>query len=245
LFNQLEKSTFPQLIAERVRRLITEQHFRSGDRLPSEKDMAEQFGVSRSSIREAIKLLAAQGLVETRAGDGIYITDDLTTSVLQPVSWAMSLIDTDHSDFVETRMILEPTVAALAAMRATDDDKQQMLETIQRLEANLGDQEKVVEADMDFHLVIAKSVGNQLLLETIAGIQHLLRPILSKTPLVLEFQKLALQEHINIFEAIKCGDSAKAREAMAKSIAKDHDLEQVIIAIGDTPVEKQYESGSR
>ncbi|MGD9092868.1 MAG: FadR/GntR family transcriptional regulator [Anaerolineales bacterium] len=236
MFNQLEKSTYPQLIAERVRRLITEQHLYSGDRLPSEREMAEQFGVSRSSIREGIKLLAAQGLVETRTGDGIYVTDDLTTSVLQPVSWAISLIDTDYSDFVETRMILEPTVAALAALRASEEDKRQMLETIHRLEASLGDQEKVVEADMDFHLVIAKSVGNQLLFETMVGIQRLLRPILSSTPLELEYQKLALQEHKDIFEGIQRGDAAAAREAMAKSIAKDQDLQQLMTAIGDIAI---------
>jgi GntR family transcriptional repressor for pyruvate dehydrogenase complex len=236
LFNQLEKSTYPQLIAERVRRLITEQHLGSGDRLPSEREMAEQFGVSRSSIREGIKLLAAQGLVETRTGDGIYVTDDLTTSVLQPVSWAISLIDTDYSDFVETRMILEPTVAALAALRASEDDKRQMLETIHRLEASLGDQEKVVEADMDFHLVIAKSVSNQLLFEAMVGIQRLLRPILSSTPLELEYQKLALQEHKDIFEAIQRGDAAEARDAMAKSIAKDQDLKQLMTAIGDIAI---------
>jgi GntR family transcriptional repressor for pyruvate dehydrogenase complex len=231
MFNQVEKSTYPQQIAARIRSLIQEQHLTAGDRLPSERAMAEQFGVSRSSIREGIKLLAAQGLVEIRTGNGIFITDDLTTSVLQPISWAISMLDASRTDFIETRLILEPALAALAATRASQEDKERMLETIQRLELNLGDNDKVIEADMDFHLVIANSIGNNLLCEIMEGFQSLLRPFLANLGLELEYQELALKEHKEIFDAIQKGDPQGAHRAMWKSIAKDNEIQELMFVI--------------
>jgi len=233
LFDQLDKTTFPQQVSDHIRRLITERHLVPGDRLPSERAMAEKFGVSRSSIREGIKLLAAQGLVETRTGDGIYVADDLATSVLQPLTWAISMMDADYDVFFEARMILEPALAALAAIRATEKDMKRMEATIDRLEASLGDSEKAVVADMDFHLVIANSIGNQILCEFIVGLQRLLRPFLTKKPLDLDGQNLALKEHKEIFEAIKNRDANTARSAMRKSIAKDFDTQQLMLAIGE------------
>jgi len=233
LFDQLDKTTFPQQVSDRIRSLIAEQHLVPGDRLPSERAMAEQFGVSRSSIREGIKLLAAQGLVETRTGDGIYVTDDLEHSVLQPLTWAISMMDADYDVFFEARMILEPALAALAAIRATENDMKRMQATIDRLEASLGDSEKAIVADMDFHLVIANSIGNEILCEFIVGLQRLLRPFLINKPLDIEAQKLALIEHKEIFEAIKNHNAPVARAAMRKSIAKDFDTQQLMLAIGE------------
>jgi len=235
IFDQLDKTTFPQQVSDQVRGLIAESHLRAGDRLPSERAMADQFGVSRSSIREGIKLLAAQGLVEIRTGDGIYVTDDLENSVLQPLTWAIGMMDVAYDVFFEARMILEPALAALAAIRATEKDMEKMQVTINHLEESLGNAESVVKADMDFHLVIANSIRNQILCEFIVGLQRLLRPFLAKKPLDLEGQKLALNEHIKIFEAIKNGDANAARIAMRKSIAKDYDTQQLMLAIGEDP----------
>lgn len=233
LFDQLDKTTFPQQVSDRIRSLITEQHLVAGDRLPSERAMAEQFGVSRSSIREGIKLLAAQGLVETRTGDGIYVTNDLENSVLQPLTWAISMMEADYDVFFEARMILEPALAALAAIRATEKDMNRMQATIAKLEEGIGNAEQVVNADMDFHLVIANSIGNQILCEFIVGLQRLLRPYLLKKPPDMDGQKLALKEHKEIFEAIKNRNASEARSAMRKSIAKDFDTQQLMLAVGE------------
>jgi len=225
LFDQLDKTTYPQQVSNRIRSLIAERHLVAGDRLSSERAMAEQFGVSRSSIREGIKLLAAQGLVEIRTGDGIYVTDDLETSVLQPLTWAISMMDVDYDVFFEARMILEPALAALAAIRATEKDMERMQETIDRLEKSLGDPDEVIKADMDFHLVIANSIDNQVLCDFIVGLQRFLRPYLTKKPLDSDMQELALKEHKEIFDA--------ARAVMQKSIAKDFDTQELMLAFGE------------
>lgn len=233
MFSRLEKTTYPDLISQRIRSLILKQHLGAGERLPPERELADQFGVSRSSIREGIKLLAAQGLVEIRTGDGTYVSSDLTTSVLQPISWAISLSDAEYSEFVEIRMILEPAIAALASMRANDEDKAEMLQTIQNLEASIGDTAKVVEADMDFHLVLARSVNNQVIFEIMVGLQRLIRPMMAEIPLDLDFQNKALKEHREIYEAILHRNSTAAKKLMAKSIAKDKDVEQIMAAINN------------
>jgi GntR family transcriptional repressor for pyruvate dehydrogenase complex len=240
LFNRLEKTNLPEQIAQRIRAMILEQHLGAGERLPPERELADQFGVSRSSIREGIKLLAAQGLVDIRTGDGTFVSSDLTTSVLQPISWAISLSDASYAEFVEVRMLLEPAIAALAALRANEDDKAEMFETIQNLEASQGDTVKVVEADMDFHLVLARSIGNQVIFEMIVGFQRIIRPLMAGIPLDLDFQNKALQEHREIYEAILRGDATTARKLMAKSIAKDKDAELIMAAIIDNPIKVTF-----
>lgn len=221
MFNQLEKLTYPEQIAQRIRTLILERQLGAGDRLPSERVMAERFGVSRSSIREGIKLLAALGWVEIRTGDGTYISSDLTGSVLKTLSWAVILTENVASDLVEARLVIEPNLAALSAKRANEENKAEILETIERMENNIGESGEVVKADLDFHIAIAKSSGNQMLFETLVGLQHIMRSHLEKYHTGIDEQKHALKDHCNIYDAIRNGDAAAARKAMVKSIVKD------------------------
>jgi DNA-binding FadR family transcriptional regulator len=221
MFEKLQKPSYPELIVDKIRDLIVEREFGQGDRLPSERELAEQFGVSRASIREATSALTALGLVEARTGDGTYIKTNLTESILQPLSWAVVLAGGVGQDLVEARKIIEPGIAALAAERATESDKEKLYETVKSMEKAVGNPVKFAEQDLQFHMSIAEAAHNQILLETMNGFQRLLQSLIASHVLDTEQQASTLQEHIEIYEAVKCGDAARAERWMLDSCNKD------------------------
>jgi GntR family transcriptional repressor for pyruvate dehydrogenase complex len=224
VFERLEKPSYPQLVAQRVRSLIVDRQLGPGDRLPSERAMAEQFGVSRSSIREGIKLLDALGWVEIRIGDGIYVSNDLSQSVMQSLSWAIILSESVAAELIEARTVLEPHLAALAAQRADDKHRAAIYETIDRMEREIGNVERVVEADMDFHLAVARAAQNNLLFQTLSGLQQIMRAHLKDFYIGESEQRHALADHRAVYEAIARGDADEASAAMAAGILKPQDL---------------------
>ena len=221
MFEKLEKATYPQLITEKMRELILERKLDPGDQLPSERELAEQFGVSRASIREAISALIALGFVEARTGTGTYVSTNLTDSVLQPLSWAVLLGEGIGRELAEARKVIEPAVAALAAQRATAADKEELLRTVNSMREAIGEPSLMAEADLKFHMALAKAARNQVLLETMTGLQRLLQSLIVSHLLEDGNQTLCLQEHIEIYGAIEAGDADKAQQAMATSIDGD------------------------
>lgn len=224
MFEHLEKPSYPQLIAQRIRSLILERELEPGDRLPSERAMREQFGVSRASVREGIRLLDALGWVEIRTGDGTYISKDLNRSVLQAFSWAVILTKSVAADLIEARLVVEPHLAALAAKRATESDLQKMRTTIERMKTHLGNSAVGAEADLDFHLAVAQAAGNSLLREVLLGLQQIMRAHLDEFYTSVQQQKQAIDDHLTVLDAIQRGDSAAAAQAMKDSIAESPDL---------------------
>lgn len=220
MFDRLEKTSYPELIAQRIRSLILDRQLGAGDRLPSERAMSEQFGVSRSSIREGIKLLNALGWVDIRIGDGIYVSSNLSQSVLESLSWAIVLTESVASELIEARMVIEPQIAAFAAERATDGDKANIQETIDRMQRHMGNVEEVIRADMDFHLAIAKAARNQILYQTLVGLQQIMRSHIAQFYVSQREQEQALADHRLIFDAILQGDSHAAHAAMTAGIVK-------------------------
>jgi DNA-binding FadR family transcriptional regulator len=221
LFEKLEKLTYSELIAEKMKELILDQRLGAGDRLPSERELAEDFGVSRASIREAIKALIALGLLETRIGDGTYVRTNLSESVLEPLSWAIQLAGGVGPDLAEVREIIEPGIAALAAERATASDKQRLLETVDDMREAIGDPPACAKADLEFHLTLAKAAHNQILVEVMNGLQRLLHGLITSHVVEFEQQRLCLRKHVDVYEAVVAGDAATAREAMLGSLYKD------------------------
>ena len=149
-----------QKLSERLRQFMAENHFQDGDKLPPERALAESFGVSRNSVREAIHALAERGLLESRHGDGTYVRvpdmEPLRSAILEAVDSEGHLFD----EVMEYRRILEPAVAELAALRRTP-------EQLDRLKIIACDQQRRIlidgddgELDAQFHLCLAECSGN-------------------------------------------------------------------------------------
>lgn len=161
----LERSTFPERIVEKVRNAIEEGSLQPGDRLPSEIELAETFGVGRTSIREALKALVLMGIL-TRSNAGTFVSKESQTRIREAFAYYLVNRDRNIQNIFEVRRVVEMEVAGLAAERATEDDIIQ-LKAIQA-EADtipVEDRNGRNRIDTAFHLAMAKSTGNVYLFE--------------------------------------------------------------------------------
>ncbi len=217
-------------IAQRVQALIQEQGLQAGDRLPAERRLAEQLGVSRPSLREAIQQLSSQGLLTSRRGGGTYLSAPPSAagadagwthdSLVGPLG-TLFLQDPHYRyDVLEARGAIEGATAWLAAQRATDADRERLR---QACEATLrhGPQdppEAAARADARFHLAIAEASHNLVLLQTMRGLFELLQATVTQSRQRLysaepTATRLDAQHH-EILQAILDGDAEQARQAM-------------------------------
>lgn len=167
-------------IVARLEAMILEGTLKAGERLPAERVLAEQFGVSRPSLREAIQKLATKGLLSSRQGGGTYICENLGSTFSDPLMHLLESNTDAQRDLLEFRHTLEGSCAYYAALRATDMDRQRLSEAFERLQdcyASAGEVTRVEEgaADANFHLAIAEASHNAVLLHTIRGLFDLLK----------------------------------------------------------------------
>ncbi len=205
-----------QQVAERIRQQIQAGSISAGDRLPAEKDLAQQLGVSRPIVREALIALEIAGLVEIRTGSGTYVRDHARLSI--PV------MDAGPGPFelLHARLLIEGEVAAEAAVRATDSD-------LAAIEGTLHDMERIMaagaharEADQAFHVAIANVAGNSVLADLVARLwQGMFSPIFHKLSDLtghMANQERTLAEHKAIFAALLTHDPVGARAAMRRHL---------------------------
>lgn len=214
-----------QVLDALVESIVSEQ-FASGDSLPSEAEMCEVYGVSRSSVREALRVLSEKGLIEVRHGLGTRVNpperwDFMDTVVLSArrKNGAMAPI---FDDLHEARKIVECEVAALAAERAGDNDKALLATTLEELRGSLSDATAFAEAAFAFHRVLFEASKNRVLLRMAAPIREVLAytiQMASTTPGALE---TGLLEREAIYRAVIASDSTAARKAMCAHLDRLH-----------------------
>lgn len=208
-----------QQVATTIADAIRAGRYLPGRRLPSERDLAEELQVSRPTIREAMIALEIRGLIEARAGSGIYVTD------APPVEARAPELDIGAFELTEARALFEGETAALAATAITDDQ----IAALERLVADMGhdpEDRRVELADRQFHVAIAEATRNS----AIVGVVETLWDLRYRSPLCRAMFERARRREVNprpdehqaILEALRARDSAAARKAM-----RDH-LNRVI-----------------
>jgi GntR family transcriptional regulator, transcriptional repressor for pyruvate dehydrogenase complex len=160
-------------VVEQVRDMIVEGSLKKGDRLPSERDLAEQLNISRSSVREAIRALDVIGLVESRHGGGNYIRESFENSLFEPLSMMFMLEKCKIRDILELRRIMEVETSALAASRIRNDELDKLSIIIEKMKIT-GDEEINVQLDRDFHYSIARASENFLVINILDVISTLM-----------------------------------------------------------------------
>lgn len=207
-------------VADRVRALIKIQNMEAGMRLPAERQLAAQLGVSRNSLREALATLVSEGLLVSRRGGGTFVRwphDPWSEqNIVQPLKTLME-DDPDYAfDILEARHAIEASTAWHAAMRATEEEKEKIRLCFEATQSE--DPELAWRADVRFHLAIAEASHNVVLLQTMRGFFELLqssvkqsRQRMYRVPLV--FAKLT-EQHQTVLEAIFAGNAEGARQAM-------------------------------
>ena len=202
-------------IVQQIEDSILKRDLKPGDQLPAERDLAQQFGVSRTAVREAVKVLREKGLVEAYSGRGTFITDGTSQAIRQSLDRLIKIGQPEGSiHLVEVREILEPEIAALAATRAEETHLAAMREAIAVMDRAGKDPDAFIEADLDFHLALAEAAANPLILSLIDSIVGFLREQRMGIFYVDGGPERGQFHHKRILEATENRDPEKAREAM-------------------------------
>jgi len=215
MYKVVQTSRLYQQIVQQIEESIDKGELKEGDQLPAERELAQQFGVSRTAVREAVKTLSEKGLVEAYAGRGTFITNGSTNSIRNTLDRMIRngpLEGTVH--LAEMREILEPEIAFLAAKRADQETISAMQESISVMDAARMDPEAFIEGDLDFHLALAEAAGNPLILSLIDSIVGLLREQRMRTYYTDGGPERGQYHHKRILEAIEHRDPQGARDAM-------------------------------
>lgn len=209
-------------IVEQIAAHILSGELEPGDQLPSERRLADEFNVSRSAVREAMRSLHEKGLVEILPGKGTFVTDGTGQVIRKSLDLMLRIGQADGSDnLVEVREILEPEIAARAAERAPREQLECLRQSIRVMDEHLEDADLFIEADLEFHLALARSTLNPLIPLLIDPIVDLLREQRSRIFKVKGGPNRGQQHHKRILAAVEARDPQAARQAM-----QDH-LQQV------------------
>ncbi|WP_244564359.1 FadR/GntR family transcriptional regulator [Rhizobium sp. RU36D] len=219
VFAQINHFKTSDEVVRQIELLILEGVLRDGDRLPGERDLAQEFDVSRPILREALKELEARGLVTSHHGGGTFVADIVGQVFSKPLTDLISRHATATRDYLEYRRELEGLTAELAASRATEADKSLLARIIadMRTAHDTADAEAELAADVAFHSAVGEAAHNIVLLHTMRACYRLLSEgIFFNRKAVFALanaRERLLEQHVDIFEAIKAGDPNKAKAA--------------------------------
>jgi GntR family transcriptional repressor for pyruvate dehydrogenase complex len=212
------RTPLPHSAAERivhhVRSLLERGELSPGDRLPAERTLAEQTGVSRSSVRIGLRALSAMGVIQSRHGSGTFITDGPPALESEPLQFLAARHGVTRSTMFEARRLLEVGVAGLSAERATGDDLVVIAEEVTSMFASLDDPQAFLVHDIRFHRAVAAASGNPILASLVEMVSSLFYESRKANVHRARDLKESAEMHRRIYHAVRSHDPSAARTAM-------------------------------
>jgi DNA-binding FadR family transcriptional regulator len=222
LFEPIKRGSTVELVIERVKNLLLTSKLLPGDKLPSENVMANNLSVGRGSIREAMKILAAFGIVEIRRGDGTYISSSVSKPLFDALLFNMILSNPDKKKLAELRELIELGIAKVLIRNAEEEDIAEVEQEFRDMESkiNLGETapKLLARSDLNFHFALGKATRNEPIQTIYNFVLEYLTPSIEKTHENETTGKNALELHRNILKYLKERDLVKLNEAIEKSI---------------------------
>jgi GntR family transcriptional repressor for pyruvate dehydrogenase complex len=225
-FEAVRKSKVYEKVAEQIQRLIRDGLLKPGDMLPPERELAETFQVSRSSLRDALRALELMGMVEARQGEGTVVRKPSAEAVASPLTAVLLQQREFVSELLELRGMIEPTLAARAATRAAAEDLAQLEEILRRQKEKVDRGELAIEEDSEFHYTIARASNNKVVLQVVDVFMDLLRESRKQSLQVEGRLQKSLVSHQQILRAIAGHDAAGAENAMRRHI---QEIEAIVL----------------
>jgi GntR family transcriptional repressor for pyruvate dehydrogenase complex len=196
----------------RLAGLLNQGRLKPGDRLPAERTLSGRMGVSRATLREALRVMQLRGLIVSRRGAGNYIAGG------KPEDLAEALHHLALQDIFELRLLIEPSIAALAAERANRQDLLRLEAILQQQEKELKEKRAAAHTDTAFHSALAEATHNRALMQVGATLMKVISPSRNESLQTQERARLSLASHRRIFDAIRSGRPVEARQAMEEHI---------------------------
>jgi GntR family transcriptional repressor for pyruvate dehydrogenase complex len=224
LIEPIRRTRVAEEIADRIRVLILDGTFPAGQALPSERALAEWFGVSRGSIRDAFRTLGTIGLLATRQGQGTFPQELDVNRLIAPLASILSYRFELQDELLDVRRMFEPAVARAAAARVTDEDLADLQRIVEAQHKKLATGQSAIVEDTAFHHVLARATRNRVVVSIMATLNDLL----------VESRKLTLQQkgrpgrsiqgHEAVVAALRTRDGVAAGEAMREHVDQIADL---------------------
>jgi GntR family transcriptional regulator, transcriptional repressor for pyruvate dehydrogenase complex len=229
---KINREGLSQQVVEQLQGLIFEKHLRSGNRLPGERELCRQFGVSRTVIREASKVLAQRGLLLIEPGRGTFVTLPAEHDVAFSIALFARARNVSFDNLVEVRRALEPEIASLAAGRATGLHMDRLQACIDVMDRSLADPEAYVAADQEFHSILADATGNDIFVAILGAIVNLAQNARRLMFTISDAPKIGQDYHRAILVAVAQHDGATARRMMFEHV---QEVERGITTIATRP----------
>jgi GntR family transcriptional repressor for pyruvate dehydrogenase complex len=201
-------------IVRQVKAMISEGRLKSGDQLPPERDLAEKFVVSRTSVREALRALESLGLVEIRPGEGTFVREVSVEALIEPLALMLLTQREAIGELFEARLVLEPAIAGLAARRATPEEIQEMARILDEQAREITAGRTGLAQDGEFHAAIAAAAHNRAITRLVHGIMDLLTQSREESLNTTDRPTRSHEDHRRVLEAIRKRDDAGAEQAM-------------------------------
>lgn len=228
MYDPVERPKVYQLVAERLLHQVRLRRLNPGDSLPPEHELARRYGVGRSSVREALRLLESKGVIRS-AGHGSFVVAEYGNALVDSLRFLLTLEAFDLEELYELRKILETEFAALAASRRGEEHLQRMEEAIREMEAGLGSQARYIEADLRFHLTVAEATRNRVAVYVMRAIRDPLHRALARVYHIPGSPQKSMAQHRAILEAVRAQDPEGARRRMAEHLGRvQEDVRRVL-----------------
>ncbi|MBK5292093.1 MAG: FadR family transcriptional regulator [Acidobacteriia bacterium] len=225
----MQKGDVTTRLVTALKGMIGEGGLAPGAKLPSERELALRFSVSRPSLRQALKVLEIMGVLSQRVGDGTYLSTNASAILSEPMEFLVLLDGISHLELFEARMIVEPELAARAAARATAEDISILKKVVGEMEGKPADHARQAELDIVFHDEIFRAAGNRVCRQMFSVIH---RGILTSIARLAQRARLeaVIAEHKLIYDAISRREPDQARTRMIDHLQKARSL---FLAVGN------------
>lgn len=226
----IERTTLAAAAFEQLISNVVHGKWKAGERLPAERDLCQQLGIARTTLREALKAMELVGMLESRIGEGTFVCPR-SEFLSRPLLWAFT--GTDHAelaDLMEARVFMERDLAGLAAERATPEELAHIEATIVVMAEKIVLGESVLDADMAFHLAVARAAHNEVLANAAQLIRSVMKYWIHLKLTMRDVPEMAIVRHKAIYSAIRTRNAESARRLMQDHLNETASLITKVVA---------------
>ncbi|MBU5256923.1 FadR/GntR family transcriptional regulator [Tissierella praeacuta] len=221
MFTPIKNTTVSEKVVEQIKDMLSKGNLNKGDRLPSERQMAETLEVSRSSVREALRELEMMGLIESRQGEGNFIKSNFEDILFEPFSTIFLIKESNAKEILELRNVIEKGTVVLAAERITADELEDIRKILDTAE-DLDSEEELAKLDIIFHYKIAQASKNFLLQSILNAVSSLIeasiKDIRKNIMIKEEHKEIIKKQHLDIYESLESHNPKIAERAMSNHL---------------------------
>ena len=212
LTKRIKTGSVVKMVLKRIEEAVINKELKPGDYLPPETELAENLGVSKSSVREAIKMLEAMGIVEVRQGDGTFIKQKPDANGINTLVFTLLLQQGTSMEIFELREMFEPAYTLMAMKKATSEDIERIKDTITRLEESVKQNKQSADDDLAFHYAILETTRNPYVIKIGSTILNLFKASIGMS--MKRIPQIAIEDHKKIFKAL----CEKDEQALLKAV---------------------------